>query len=111
MTRLEQIKQRAEKATKGPWRWMNRHVLIADYGSRPCVLIGQGGLKHIHHDSGLLVELTPSWPDPQFIAHAREDIPWLIEQNRAMESRLCFLVTELAALKAVGHEVPNENSV
>jgi len=80
MTRLDEIAQRAENATKGPWH--------------------SPGLGEVHsdHDHGIYVRvLAPDEPDPvvadlcgdadaEFIAHAREDIPYLLAEVRRLDA-------------------------
>jgi hypothetical protein len=65
---LAELKRVAEAATPGPWRWMNRRTLVGDHGPRPVVLACDGKMEIRHKDSGMLVELTPSWSDPEYIA-------------------------------------------
>ena len=67
--RLDEIRARAEAATPGPWR-----ELDAAYGM-------------IVHDTGpdsaqivVLADHRFGGPDSTFIAHAREDIPYLLAE-------------------------------
>jgi len=81
LKRLEEIEKRANKTTPGPWRWIPhkgdpywRHEL-------------QGTSRHV----GV-------WPeDADFIAHTREDVPWL-----------CQVVRELLAQYAAMREAIEE---
>jgi len=62
MSRLDEIKARVEAATAGPWHYVHGYGFGGSTG--PLRLEGDG-------------ETTP---DKRFVAHARQDIPYLIEQ-------------------------------
>ena len=62
MSRLEEIKARAEAATEGPWE-----ALDAD----------ENGMHAVAVDGTVLVEVG-DFCDAEFIAHARDDIPHLL---------------------------------
>lgn len=105
MTRLQEIKERCEKATPGPWtgpRYANDSIYA----------------KH-HHGTERAVAKTflqtccagndevsfPYWENAEFIAHSREDIPWLVSQlEKAIE------LAKLATMGAVdnAHDVGRE---
>lgn len=102
--RLDEIEARADAATPGPWE---AHELeAAEY----CVLrVSEGD-----DDYGDDVCSAGSMTDAQFIAVAREDVPWLAEQLRdaraeierlnlvvaAMDSQADENITEVLALTA-----------
>lgn len=67
--RTTEIRAREEAATVGPWSWVNRD------SARPYLAHGpqQGVL-------GCAALLGPEPADAEFIAHAREDIPFLLDQ-------------------------------
>jgi hypothetical protein len=81
---LHEIEQREQAATRGPWKPDERYIVGGEDipGSRP------GG--------EVIAEAQPSrshWPEytiqmrranSTFIAHARQDIPWLLSQLRAL---------------------------
>lgn len=72
--RLQQIKERVEKATKGPWE--------AYYRVSP-----RGAHKnwHIGNEDGLCqITIHGKEADYEFIAHSRADIPWLLTQLTAI---------------------------
>lgn len=66
MTRLDEIEARVNAATEGPWEvktdgalsWVSPHGAYSDY-----------------------------YADNVFIAHAREDVPWLASELRAARAR------------------------
>lgn len=80
MSRLEEIKARCEKATLGPWS--NAHTITGSdpEDTRECDLLvyKQHGLG----DPQFLVATTEKGPqnfeNMEFIAHSREDIPYLL---------------------------------
>ena len=78
MNTLQEIKERAAKATEGPWEWSGdyaRHVLAGKSGP----VFSCGAL------------LWPSTEDAEFIASARTDIPKLVAAFEAMEVALADL--------------------
>lgn len=73
---LAEIKERAEKATEGPWGV-----------GKP----SPNGLNNVGTMSGLLTAQTLEEEDASFIAHAREDIPKLlaeVEYRREKQAEL-----------------------
>jgi len=64
-TELNAIKERAEKATAGPWR---------------IGMQSPNGLNNVGTIGGLLTAQTADEADAEFIAHAREDIPRLVAE-------------------------------
>ena len=93
LRRIEEIKARAAKATPGPWRADGQFV-------RPV------------HDSPQYVEcghLEKSWTEEtfanaQFVAHARQDIPWLCRLVRK-------LLTVAEAAEKLRHHLGKERTV
>ncbi|WP_434599963.1 hypothetical protein [Bacillus sp. PM43] len=70
---LEEIRQRADAATEGPWR------------------IGKqspNGLNNIGTIGGLLTAQTTNEDDAKYIAHARQDIPALLDHIAEVEQEL-----------------------
>ena len=66
---LAEIRERAEKATRGPWKWNNRGELFSEDG------------RVIYYDkSEYNFPIAVSYYDEEFIAHAREDIPKLLAE-------------------------------
>lgn len=69
MDRLDEIRERCEAATPGPWFSHESHNWHKD-PPKEYFIITRG-----------MREVVASWvetSDAQFIAHAREDIPWLL---------------------------------
>lgn len=73
---LEQMKERAEKATAGPWYYEIDGDLWAD---------GQVVLSPLLTEHGVNV-LNIRKTDAQFIAHAREDVPRLVAEVERLQS-------------------------
>ena len=104
MSREDEIKARLEKATKGPWYWnvnpKHKQIELRNGGNIVMDFIrwGMGGAMPRFNIRGLMrkaSELTSNWPgrdhhaswaqqlsnpDAVFIAHAREDVPWLLAE-------------------------------
>ncbi|MED1016775.1 hypothetical protein [Bacillus atrophaeus] len=78
--KLEEIRQRADAATEGPWR------------------IGKqspNGLNNIGTIGGLLTAQTTDEDDAKFIAHARQDISWLISEIDRLNSGIDSVLYDL----------------
>lgn len=92
--RLDEIQARADKATEGEWE--ARHRAGLDWLSQSPHVDNDG------HEPGSSVGLADAvdplwgslWPsrnanaDAEFIAHARTDVPWLIDQVRKRDAAL-----------------------
>ncbi|AKQ74890.1 hypothetical protein B4092_5005 [Bacillus licheniformis] len=77
---LEEIRQRVAAATEGPWR------------------IGKqspNGLNNIGTIGGLLTAQTTDEDDAKYIAHARQDIPWLISEIDRLNSGIDSVLYDL----------------
>ena len=72
--RLNAIKARAEAATPGPW---------GQCVAATCPM----GNAYLYLDSEDYVRLAHD-NDMQFIAHSRQDIPWLIEQVERLQAEV-----------------------
>lgn len=93
---LDEIQERADAATNGPWRIENDsecdYEQGIDYAEWPQTLVGPEtthlsawSKKHGNpHRVDEINELT--FPDAEFIAHAREDVPRLVAALRAVEA-------------------------
>jgi hypothetical protein len=87
--RTREIAERANAATEGPWKAT---------GLGEVRLVTDGKIK------GTLARVTPGYPEPRptqiadaaFVAHAREDIPWLLDLLRVREQEAA---DEIEALK------------
>jgi hypothetical protein len=100
---LDAIRERADKATPGPWEWTRSY----DIGSarlwalhnplQPDGGVGDGLARITNYylvlrtTSKRDMDGTPleQIPDFQFIAHAREDIPRLCDELAAYKQALC----------------------
>ena len=81
MNRLDEIKARAEAATQGPWSfdWSEGEVPVF-YGQTTKI-------------SGTFSVEANTIEDAEFIAAAREDVPWLIERVRELIGAICWDTT------------------
>ena len=88
--RLADIKAREQAAFGGPWE-----ALDAD----------ENGMHAVAVDGTVLVEVG-DFCDAEFIAHAREDVPWLVDQVESLERwkfEACEVMSGLRELgKALG---------
>jgi hypothetical protein len=76
---LNAIEARAKAATEGPWR-----TRPTEHGD--CAGIWHGDWEHdsiVQTDSGVY---PPMMPDAEFIAHARSDVPALVEEVRRLRA-------------------------
>jgi hypothetical protein len=85
---LAAIRERAEKATPGPWRWSNAKVLNGKYDFVP-----QGSYL-----ADTLIMFGDTYEngehDAEFIAHAREDIPRLLDEIERLQRVMAALDDE-----------------
>ena len=81
MSRLDEIKARAEAATRGPWSfdWSEGEVPVF-YGQTTKI-------------SGTFSVEANTIEDAEFIAAAREDVPWLLERIGEMSGAICWDTT------------------
>lgn len=86
--KLNEIKERAEKATSGPWRM----AFGANYELAVRELDGGKFIADIDYEST---------NDAAFIAHAREDIPALVSEVERLQTRL----DECEGLLSWAHDV------
>ena len=128
--RLREIQERAEKATPGPWYYVNRdddYAMNQDVVATVPDLYNHQGYEHSGFCgagqaepeiiAGLLVQrpLAIGTPDAkweenaEFIAHAREDVPWLLEQIATLKSGVAAVCSDWvdlydaqAAIEALG---------
>lgn len=81
--RLEEIRQRAEAATPGPWRAYGNTVEQEKTGWHQVVGTELTGLPYMTYE-----RLTTKNEDATFIAHAREDIPYLLAEVERLRAAL-----------------------
>jgi len=75
--RIAEIRERARKATAGPWEWR------ADF---PNCVGTQGNLTDLICEDGADSSVGLTGSDNEFIAHAREDIPYLLSLVAALRT-------------------------
>lgn len=73
MSREEEIRARADAASNGPWWYDGRDIFHKPTGSNMDQIVIP--LPLTWHESQAVPDA-----DAEFIAHAREDIPWLLDQ-------------------------------
>jgi hypothetical protein len=85
MSRFNEIKERRKKATPGPWKYIG---LVGDPGKdlRHCVE-GEKG-KFVSLSEGFYADYAGLEKDQIFIAHAPQDIDWLIKRVEELEAEL-----------------------
>jgi len=93
MSRLDEIREREEKATRGPWRQCG-----ADGPKCQCCQIWSTradipvalALRYTDeaYTGGEGCTLLKAQSNADFIAHAREDIPWLLAEIKRLELEL-----------------------
>lgn len=81
---LRALRERAGKATPGPVAWQKfgkEYCLTGQYGMRPIILSSSRKMGLCVRDPklDLLNPLTPDHPDAVFYAHARTDVPTLVD--------------------------------
>ena len=76
MSRLDEIEKRAENATKGPWTYGSGCV----FTDKSCVTDGVFEYVVDSFRAG-------NEPNAEFIAHAREDIPWLVAEVKRLRAQ------------------------
>jgi hypothetical protein len=109
---LDAIEMRAKAATEGPWETQRSEW----NGRERCdgITARGGTLDIVKTDSGVY---PPDFPDAEFIAHARSDVPALVEEVRQLRYDLsearrwkataCHVVSGLPvdSERAIGHTV------
>ena len=87
MSRLDEIKARAEAATEGPWV---RDMHSPDMSGRSGWYI-RGPRKLGLRSMVLNSRMLPG--DAEFVEAAREDVPWLIERVQELSGAICWDTT------------------
>lgn len=90
-TRIEEIGARAEAATKGPWE------VSIDYSGPESGSCETGYARVFGPGADEIVEYTHR-EDCEFIAHARADVPWLLDQLAEKDAELARL-TRIVEIK------------
>lgn len=96
---LEEIRQRCDKATTGPWTAHGEHRFVhQDGGKYRCICEADTFLHSIH-----------GYENPTFIAHAREDVPALLDHIQEQDVEMTRLRASyhrllLAHLRVMRHD-------
>jgi hypothetical protein len=97
---LEAIRQRAENATPGPWKWSGDK-----FGD---IVVYSPERRGFHNNGGEIAELDfGSQADATFIAHARTDIPALLDHITELEAELARLKAALIEISELSDEFFN----
>ena len=78
----KEIQERCERATEGPWT-ENKPDKVDGWQPGYCIVANMGGKVYANPSGGC----SPS-NDIRFIAHARQDIPALLELVATLQARL-----------------------
>lgn len=97
MTTIDAIKARCEAATPGPWENGNGEFInaITRIGSMAICRVNQPVEVAWRSDGSGRTYSVSAQPNKNFIAHAREDIPYLLERIAELEGQLAE-VTQIA---------------
>lgn len=100
MSRLDEIKARANAALPGPWRWADWGTTFGrtetdNWQERRTLEAHPGGdAPRIHARKDVAIslltvdEFTGTADDATFIVHAREDIPWLLAEVKRLQKEI-----------------------
>lgn len=87
MSRQSEIRARVEAASEGPWK---RHTeFVNDVWTGKDGRMGSILTSVRHHKLGKMGEFKDLMgEDAEFVAHARQDIPWLLDRLESVEAEL-----------------------
>lgn len=85
MNKVQEIRERVEKATPGLWKFSNSSDIRGNKGELRAPF---------PHNGFMLVSTWVNDEDIAFVSKAREDIPWLLERVAALEAENSVLVTK-----------------
>ena len=83
--RLTEIKAREAAATKGPWRGVKDGIVSEAVLARAEAAGESFDPDIVVTDCGYY---PPRYADAAFIAHAREDVPWLVAEVERLRAEL-----------------------
>ena len=100
--KIEQIRERCNRATEGPWAWNSPYEKSNGYVVGVAVTIDGDSLEgkiddpddmvddivEYHAEIGEHEASTCNYNDPAFISHARTDVPKLLNWIEELESQL-----------------------
>ena len=115
MSRLDEIKARAEAATPGPWRWRNsggEPMLLSRSPGLYVVMtferMGMHGAQPVFRDPENPNVSKPAgreniyeFSDAAFIAAVREDVPWLLAEVARLTAERDALAAQVARVEEV----------
>lgn len=103
---LDEIRERAEKATEGPWKYEEESYKDEENRWQSATTVEDGRGDEVLHDDGYLDD-----DDAQFIAAARTDIPKLLSHISKQDEELKRLrEVEQAARRMMKHITVIEKS-
>lgn len=94
--RINEIRARCDAATPGPWRMIHESE---NYYHRPYCTVPRDGNNNSVCQSFATRENKSLVANGIFIAHARQDIPWLLGELEKAQREICRLCEELADLE------------
>ena len=94
LKRIEEIEARTKEATPGPW--MVEYTWDRDGNEWPLIMAK-------NKDGEKQLELT--WENAEFIAHSREDVPWLCKTVRQFVAQLEEVEAQCAAMREALKEI------
>lgn len=118
MSRLDEIKARCDAATEGPWQWRNSNgepMLLSRAPGLYVVMtferMGMHGAQPVFRDPENPNVLKPAgreniyeFSDAEFIAAAREDVPWLLAEVERLTAERDALAAKVARVEALAEE-------
>jgi hypothetical protein len=99
-TRLDAIRARCEAATPGPWNAIDKGNTVPSYAIRHFAV----GEKCVNVASGI----SPKTGDADFIAHARTDVPDLLDEIERLTAALKLLESDRDAERKIRLDVEAE---
>lgn len=97
--RLAEIEARANAATTGPWRMYDGWGPSDDGYHRVLYIGSDDDLARVVDTEHGSEDVRIRKVDAEFIAHTREDVPWLIERLREAHATILVFVDEDDATK------------
>ena len=85
-TRLDEIRARCEAATPGPWNAIDKGNTVPSYAIRHFAV----GEKCVNVASGI----SPKTGDADFIAHARTDVPDMLDEIERLTADLAAMTAD-----------------
>lgn len=89
MDRIAEIRERLEKATPGVWRTVEKGNSIPSIAVETLAYVGEPSIK-------ICSGISPKTKNAEFIAHAHEDIPYLLGVIEQQQADLKALKEQLA---------------